>query len=59
MAIRMLAQELYRCIQEVERLEKALAQAPADRRDALARDLAGARAERDRMQQILDGKKDR
>jgi histidinol-phosphate/aromatic aminotransferase/cobyric acid decarboxylase-like protein len=57
-ALRMLAQELYRCIREVERLEAALAQAPVERRSALERQLAQARSERERMQQVLDGKKD-
>ena len=46
MAIRMIAEELYRLIKEVEALEKALQNAPLDKRAAIEERLRKAKAER-------------
>jgi hypothetical protein len=43
----------------VERLAKALEGASGEQREALARELARARADRDRLRQALDSHKDR
>jgi hypothetical protein len=59
MSIRLLAIELYRLTREVERLAKALEGASGEQREALARELARARADRDRLRQALDSHKDR
>lgn len=58
MSIRLLAQELYRVQQEVERLAQALREAPLDRRVDLEDKLRRARAERERLRRIMDGQKD-
>jgi hypothetical protein len=58
MSIRLLAIDLYRLTREVERLEKELEAAPPDQREALSRQLARARSDRDRMRRALDGQKD-
>lgn len=58
MSIRLIAQDLYRLVREVERLEKALAAALPERREAVADDLRRTRAERDRLRRVLDGQKD-
>ena len=57
MSIRLIARDLYRLQQEVEELEKALAAAPAETQAALRDQLRKTRAERDRMQRILEGTK--
>ena len=56
--IRMIAQELYRLRQEVERLENLLESAHADQRASLEDQLRKAAAERDRMHKVLEGSKD-
>jgi len=53
----MIAEELYRFIGEVEALEKRMAQAPPERRDAIKESLRKARAERNRMRNMLEGHK--
>jgi hypothetical protein len=58
MSIRLLASDLYRMTREVERREKALEMAPPEQREAMARELARARADRDRLRQALDGHKE-
>lgn len=58
MSIRLLASDLYRMTREVARLERALEAAPPERREALSRELARARADHDRLRQALDGQKD-
>jgi hypothetical protein len=58
MSIRLLASDLYRMTREVERREKALETAPPEQREVLSRELARARADRDRLRQALDGHKD-
>jgi hypothetical protein len=55
MSIRLIAQDLYRLDQEVEKLEKQLEKAPAEKREKPENQLRKKRAERDRMQRILDG----
>jgi hypothetical protein len=58
MSIRLLAKELYQLRQEVERLERALASAAAGRREMIEAKLREARAERDHLRTLLDGRKD-
>lgn len=57
MAIRMIAEELYRTIKEVGELEKALRNAPYGRRAELEDRLRKARAEEGRLRGILESKK--
>ncbi len=58
MSIRMIARDLYRLHQEVERLEQAIESAPPERRGGLVDQLRKVRAERDRMRRVLEGCKD-
>lgn len=58
MSIRLLARELYRHQQQVDKLEKELAEAPIDQHETLQFRLRAARAERDRLRRFLDGQKD-
>jgi hypothetical protein len=58
MPIRMIAQELYRLIQEVERLEKELKSLPFEKQGKIKDQLRKAKAERDRMHAILESKKE-
>lgn len=58
MSIRLIARELYRLQQAVEKLEKELARAPAGRIDQLQDRIRKVRAERDRMRRALDGSKE-
>jgi len=58
MPIRMIAQELYRLIQEVERLEKKLKSLPFEKQANIKDELRKTKAERDRMHAILEGKKE-
>lgn len=57
MSIRLLAQDLYRLTREVDRLERRLAEAPAQKREPIAAALRKVRAERDRLRGALDGAK--
>jgi ABC-type phosphate transport system auxiliary subunit len=57
MTIRMLAEELYRIIKEVEALEKALRKASLSERAAIEDQLRKAKAEERRLRGILDDKK--
>ena len=57
MSIRLIAKELYRLQQEVERLEIQLAKATYSERNQLADQLRKAKAERDRMRKVLEGHK--
>lgn len=59
MSIRELARELYRLQREVDALERKLNGTLGEGEDALKARLRKARAERDRMQRILDGRLDR
>ena len=58
MSIRLIAKELYRLQQAVEKLEKELACTPAGRSDERSDRLRKLRAERDRMRRALDGSKE-
>ena len=58
MSIRLIAKELYRLQQAVEKLEKELVRAPAGKVDRLQDELRKTRAERDRMRRALDGSKE-
>ncbi len=58
MSIRLLAKDLYRMVQEVEKLEKQLTCAAWDRQAELLDQLRKAKAERDRLRKLLDGQKD-
>jgi uncharacterized protein (UPF0335 family) len=58
MPIRMIAQELYRMLQEVERLEKELKNIPFEKQANIRDLLRKAKAERDRLRGILEGKKE-
>lgn len=57
MTIRMIAEELYRLIKNVEELERALRNAPLEKRAEIEDRLRKARAERNRLQAILENKK--
>jgi hypothetical protein len=63
MAVRYLAQELYRLTKRVEELEAALAAAdastPMAARQRLETDLLAARSERDRSRARLEAKKEK
>ncbi|BBO66956.1 hypothetical protein DSCA_08860 [Desulfosarcina alkanivorans] len=59
MSLRLIARDLYRRQQEVDRLEKELSGALPAQRDPLKRRLARAKAEREAMRRILDGRLDR
>jgi hypothetical protein len=58
MPIRMIAQELYRLLQEVEKIEKQLKDAPFEKQAKIKDQLRKTKAERDRLRAILEGKKE-
>lgn len=58
MTIRMIAQELYQLIQEVERLEHKSKSVPFDKQAEIKDQLRKKKAERNRMLAILEGKKE-
>jgi uncharacterized protein (UPF0335 family) len=55
----MIAQELYRLIREVERLEKELTKVPFELQANIKDLLRKAKAERNRLRAILEGKKEK
>jgi hypothetical protein len=57
MAIRMIAKELYQLVQEVEKIERQIKDAPAEKHAELKDQLREAKAERNLMRNILEGKK--
>ena len=57
MSIRMIAKELYRLEQEVEKLEDEIRSAPLEDREAIKDRLRKLKAERDRMRKTLNGAK--
>jgi hypothetical protein len=59
MSIRLIAKDLYRLQQEVDRLEKQLEDASSEKQIKLKEKLRKIKAERDRMRRILDGEIDR
>ena len=58
MSIRLIAKDLYRLKQEVQRLERELEKTPYELQADLKDQLRRKRAERDRMQGILNGAKE-
>jgi protein-arginine kinase activator protein McsA len=58
MPIRMIAQELYRLIREVERLEKKIKNTPFEKQADIKDQLRKIKADKVRVQAILEGKKD-
>lgn len=58
MSLRDLARELYRAQQQVERLEKLLLSATPEEEMIIQSELQDARAERQQLQKIIDGRKD-
>ncbi|MBW1748442.1 MAG: hypothetical protein JRF45_12655 [Deltaproteobacteria bacterium] len=58
MPIRMITQELYRLLQEVEKVEKQLQNAPFEKHEEIKDQLRKLKAERNRMRDILEGKKE-
>jgi len=58
MYIRLIAKELYRLEQEVEKLEKEISSAPHEDREAAKEHLRKVKAERNRMRRVLDGAKE-
>jgi hypothetical protein len=59
MSIQMLAQELYRLLQEVEKIENQLENAPAEKKEKIKDKLRKISAERNRIRAALDGRIDR
>lgn len=57
MTIRMIAEELYRLIKELEELEHTLRDAPIEKRAAIEDRLRRVKAERNRLRGILESKK--
>ncbi len=58
MPIRMIAKELYSLMQEVEKLEKQLNNAPLEKHGEIKDKLRIKKAELNRMRAVLEGKKD-
>jgi hypothetical protein len=58
MPIRMIAQELYRLLQEVEKVEKQLQNTPFEKHEEIKDQLRKLKAERNRVRDILEGKKE-
>jgi hypothetical protein len=59
MTLQLIARDLYRFQQEVDRLEKEIVESPPARHGALKLKLATARSDRDHMRRVLDGRLDR
>jgi hypothetical protein len=58
MSIRMIAKDLYRLQQKVERLELEVNAAPPGKKDEMEGQLRRARAERDRIRGMLEANKE-
>jgi hypothetical protein len=58
MSIRLIARDLYRLKREVEMLENQFSRSSGEDRDEIKDRLRKVRAERNRMQRILDGAKE-
>jgi hypothetical protein len=58
MSVRLIARDLYRLQQEVDRLENELKVCPPARREELEDQLRKSRAERDRVKRMLEGTKE-
>jgi Mg-chelatase subunit ChlD len=59
MSIRLLARELYALHRKVEKLEKRICKTPFEDQAPLKEALRRAKAEKTRLERILDGKLDR
>ncbi|TES88688.1 MAG: hypothetical protein E3J94_07575 [Desulfobacteraceae bacterium] len=59
MSIRMVAQELYRLLQEVEKIEKQFKNAPQEEHEEIKDRLRKIKAERNRIRAALEGRIDR
>ncbi|MEJ5359696.1 MAG: hypothetical protein WHT06_13600 [Desulfobacterales bacterium] len=59
MSIRLLARELYRLQQEVDRLRREIEGASPEKRPELEARLRAAESDRDRLRAALEAKKDR
>jgi hypothetical protein len=57
MSIRLLAKDLYRIIKEVERIENELENASSDQKAEIKDRLRKAKAERDLIRRLMDGRK--
>jgi hypothetical protein len=58
MSVRMIARDLYRLQQEVDRLESQLKACPSAKREELEDQFRKAKAERDRVKRMLEGSKE-
>lgn len=56
MSLRMLAREIYRCQQQIERFEKEMNTLPPGQRSELEGKLRQVRAEKSQLQRALDGR---
>ncbi len=59
MSLQLIARDLYRLQQEVNRLQKELSESPSVLHDRLTLELARAKTERDVVRRMLDGHLDR
>ena len=59
MSIRMVAQELYRLLQEVEKIDKQFKNAPQEEHEEIKDRLRKIKAERNRIRAALEGRIDR
>jgi hypothetical protein len=58
MSIRIIARDLYRLLQKVERLEQQVESSSSEKKEELKDRLRKVRAEQNRMRRILDGAKE-
>ena len=58
MSVRMIARDLYRLQQQVDRLEGLLRACPPGKREELEEELRKAKAERERVKRMLEGTKE-
>lgn len=58
MSLRMIARDLYRLQQQVDRLEGRLQACPPGKREELEEELRKAKAERERVKRMLEGTKE-
>ena len=58
MSVRMIARDLYRLQQQVDRLEGRLQACPPEKREELQEELRKAKAERERVKRMLEGSKE-
>ena len=59
MSLKLIARDLYRLQQIVDRLQQRVTDAPVDQRQDIQRQLNRAIAERDQVRRMLDGRLDR